>query len=98
MFYVVARWLPERRWAAVPFIGFSATPWTKGLGAPGLYQKLITGSTIPELVAARVLVPFRTFAPDMPDLTGVREQAGDFVAADLDETRRPRKLGAHIVA
>lgn len=97
MFEMFSNWLPDPRWEKVPFIGFSATPWSKGLGAPGLYDELITGSTIPHLIAEKVLVPFRTFAPDTPDMTGVRTLAGDFVAADLEEVMRPKKLVANIV-
>jgi superfamily II DNA or RNA helicase len=79
----------------VPFIGFSATPWTKGLGA--IYSKLIVANNIHDLIAQGVLVPFRTFAPDMPDLSGVSVVAGDFVADQLEAVMRPRKLVANIV-
>ena len=27
------KWLKDPEWADVPFIGLSATPWTRGLGA-----------------------------------------------------------------
>jgi len=33
------RWFLDLEWANVPFIGLSATPWTKGLGA--YYERLI---------------------------------------------------------
>ena len=89
------KWLCDMAWQHVPFIGFSATPWTKGLGA--YYNRLIVGSDIERLIEQNTLVPFRTFAPDVPDLRGVREQAGDFMPADLDEIMRPKKLVANIV-
>jgi DNA repair protein RadD len=89
-------WMLDPRWMKVPFVGFSASPWTKGLGT--LYDRLVTGSSIEYLIEQKVLVPFRTFAPDMPNLSGVRESDGDFVAADLDEVMRPKKLVANILA
>ncbi len=94
-FAFMAKWLCDPQWEAVPFVGFSATPWTKGLGA--YYGRLVMASTITELIARGVLVPFRTFAPDVPDLSGVSVVAGDFVSAELDEVMRPAKLVANIV-
>jgi superfamily II DNA or RNA helicase len=99
-FDLFSHWLVDPKWKKIPFIGFSATPWSKGLGL--LYEKLLVANTIAKLIAGKVLVPFRTFAPDVPNLTGVRSQSdvngtSDFVAADLDEVMRPRKLVANIV-
>lgn len=88
-------WMLDPKWLKVPFIGFSATPWTKALGT--LYSELITGNTIGKLIEDKVLVPFRTFAPDMPSMDGVRKLAGEFVAADLEEVMRPKKLVANVV-
>lgn len=96
MFDVFSKWMPTPEWINVPFVGFSATPWTKGLGV--LYHKLITGTDIKKLTEAKVLVPFRTFAPDAPDLTGVDISGGDFVVKDLEEVMRPKKLVANIVS
>jgi superfamily II DNA or RNA helicase len=99
-FKIFPEWMLSPDWLKVPFIGFSATPWTKGLGR--LYEQMITANNIKALIDAKVLVSFRTFAPDMPDLTGVRSAIDttgvtDFVAADLDEIMRPKKLVANIV-
>jgi superfamily II DNA or RNA helicase len=94
-FTLFAKWMCDVVWQAIPFIGFSATPWTKGLGA--YYSRLIVANTIDNLIAQGVLVPFRTFAPDAPDLSGVSIVAGDFVAAELEEVMRPKKLVANIV-
>lgn len=94
-FNLFPKWLCDIAWKAVPFIGFSATPWTKGLGA--IYKRLIVANTIDNLIRQKVLVPFRTFAPDVPDLSGVSVSGGDFVAGELDEVMRPKKLVANIV-
>ncbi len=99
-FDLFSHWIVDPKWLKVPFIGFSATPWSKGLGV--LYEKLLVANTIAKLIAQKVLVPFRTFAPDTPDLSGVRSQndvngTNDFVASDLEEVMRPKKLVANIV-
>ena len=100
MFNLYSQWMVHPDWLGIPFIGFSATPWTKGLGV--LYTRLQTASTIKELIAQGVLVPFRTFAPDTPDLTGVSVAADgngikDYNIADIEEVMRPKKLVANIV-
>lgn len=99
-FDLFSKWIVDPKWLKIPFIGFSATPWSKGLGV--LYERLLVANTIGRLIAEKVLVPFRTFAPDTPDLTGVRSQADvngtkDFVAADIEEVMRPKKLVANII-
>ena len=48
-------------WLDVPFVGLSATPWSKGLGK--FYEELIVASTTKDLIAAGILSPFRVFAP-----------------------------------
>lgn len=83
----VGDWMQREDWAGVPFIGLSATPWTKGLGR--LYDRLIIGSTTAELIAAGFLAPFRVFAPSHPDLKGVRTVAGDFHEGDLAKVMNP---------
>lgn len=52
----------------LPFIGLSATPWTKGLGKH--YDDLIIGATTQQLIREGYLSPFRVFAPSHPDLRG----------------------------
>jgi DNA repair protein RadD len=94
-FVLFPKWMCDLAWAKVPFVGFSATPWTKGLGT--LYSQLIVAGTIDNLINQGTLVPFRTFAPDRPDLSNVSVVAGDFVAAELDRVMRPAKLVANIV-
>jgi len=88
-------WMSDPRWIKVPFIGFSATPWTRGLGR--LYGRLLVANTMDDLIAQKVLVPFRTFAPDMPDLSEVQTSCGDFVESQLDAIMRESRLTANIV-
>ncbi len=89
------KWFLDPLWKDIPFIGLSATPWTKGLGA--WYQRLIVGSTIAESIAQGFLSPFKVFAPAHPDLKGVRTVAGDYHEGDLERVMNQKHLVADIV-
>jgi DNA repair protein RadD len=88
-------WMTMDEWRNVPFIGLSATPWTKGLGR--LYDDLIIPTTTSRLIDEGHLSKFRVFAPSHPDLTGVRTIAGDFHEGDLGEAMVKGSLVADIV-
>jgi DNA repair protein RadD len=90
------RWFLNPQWSDVPFIGLSATPWTRGLGA--YYQKLIVAATTQNLIDAGYLSPFRTFAPAHPDLKSVRTLAGDYHEGDLSEVLDRPPLVADVVS
>ena len=81
VFKAQIKWMDQ--WNAVPFIGLSATPWTKGLGEH--WEELVCETTIGELIRDKHLSPYRVFAASHPDLTGVRTQAGDYHEGDLSE-------------
>ena len=83
------------RWRGVPFIGLSATPWTKGLGK--YYDDLIIASTTAELVAGGYLAQFVVYAPTIFDLSGVRVRAGEYVDADLSEVVDTPKLVGDVI-
>jgi DNA repair protein RadD len=85
----------DPRFADIPIVGVSATPWTKGLGKH--FQRLIVGATTQELIDTGYLSPFRAFAPASPDLTGVRTIAGDFHEGDLAEAMNKTVLVADVV-
>jgi superfamily II DNA or RNA helicase len=67
------------RWMAdcpdVPFIGLSATPWSRGLRK--YYDDLIIAATTKDLIEQEYLTRFTVFAPSESDLSGVRTVAGD---------------------
>lgn len=88
-------WMLRDEWRSVPFIGMTATPWTKGLGR--VYEKLIVGTTLKHLIEAGVLCDFRVFAPSHPDLKEVRTVAGDFHQGQLSGVMGKAKLVADIV-
>lgn len=78
----------------VPFIGLSATPFTKGLGK--YFSRLVVGATTAQLTEEGFLVPAVTYGPSTPDLSGVASQAGDFVVSQLSQAVDKPKLIADI--
>jgi DNA repair protein RadD len=64
-----------------PFIGLSATPWSRGLSKH--YDALIIAATTADLIREGFLSRFKTFAPSEPDLAGVKTVAGDFHEGEL---------------
>jgi superfamily II DNA or RNA helicase len=80
---------------AVPVIGLSATPWSKGLGKH--YDHLIVGATTASLIEAGHLSHFRIFAPSEPDLARVRTVRGDFDEDDLGEVMNTTQLVGDVV-
>jgi superfamily II DNA or RNA helicase len=93
---LIEDWMTRDEWLSVPFIGLSATPWTKGLGR--LYDRLVIAATTQELIDAGYLSPFRCFAPSKPDLSKVRTVAGDFHEGDLAQVMNDKTLTADIVS
>jgi superfamily II DNA or RNA helicase len=89
------RWMKDPAWQSRPFIGLSATPWTRGLGQ--YFNDLIVAATTQELISGGYLSPFRVFAPSHPDLTKVRTLAGDYHEADLSGVMNDAHLLADVV-
>lgn len=94
-FEMLGKWMAAEDWQDVPFVGLSATPWTKGLGKH--YDDLIQVTTTAELIAAGYLSPFRVYAPSHPDLAGVRTVAGDYHEGDLSKAMNKPELVADVV-
>lgn len=92
-FDFMGEWMAK--WDRIPFIGLSATPWTKGLGKH--YDDLIIAATTEDLIREGYLSKFRVFAPSKPDLTGVRTVAGDYHEGDLAEAMNKPPLVADLV-
>jgi superfamily II DNA or RNA helicase len=88
-------WMAEPDFRMVPFIGLSATPWTKGLGR--YFNNLIIVATTQELIDQGRLCKFRVFAPGHPDLSGVKTVAGDYHEGQLAEAMNKDALVADIV-
>lgn len=88
-------WLNHPDWQNVPFIGLSATPWTKGLGR--YFQSLLVMSTTKELIELGYLSKFKVYAADHPDLSGVRTVAGDYHEGQLAKVMGDTALVANVV-
>jgi superfamily II DNA or RNA helicase len=95
MFEFYRRWMALPQWQKVPFIGLTATPWTKGLGK--LYDDLLIPTTTAELIEKQFLSPFKVYAPSHPDLRGVKTVAGDYHEGQLSAVMSEAKLTADIV-
>jgi len=93
------RWLNELmasdEWVDIPFIGLSATPWSKGLG--NHWGELIAPTGMGDLIEAGYLCPFRIFAPSHPDLSNVKTVAGDYHEGQLSEVMGEETLVADVV-
>jgi len=79
-------------------IGMTATPIRgdgKGLGH--IYDYMVQCPTIQELTDMGHLVPAVTFAPTIPDLTGVKIVKGDYDPVELEARMNKRDLVGDIV-
>lgn len=95
VFEWLCQWMAKPEWKDIPFIGLSATPWTKGLGKH--YNNYIVAATTQELIDKGYLSGFEVFAPAHPDLTGVKTVAGDYQKKGLGKAMNKPKLVADIV-
>lgn len=77
------------------FVGLSATPWAKGMGLR--WQDLVIPVTIGELIEAGYLSKFSAYAPDVPNLSGVKTVAGDYAEAGLAEVMGTAQLVGSVV-
>jgi DNA repair protein RadD len=95
-FRFYGEWMADPAWEKIPFIGLSATPYTKGLGK--YYTDLVIASSTQELIDKGFLSPFKVFAPGLKaDLSKVRELAGDYHEGDLAEAMNQPELVADVV-
>jgi superfamily II DNA or RNA helicase len=102
MFDFYAKWMAKPEWQKIPFIGLTATPWTKALGK--LYDDLLIPTTTAELIqkinpetGEPFLSKFKVYAPSHPDLRGVKTVAGDYHEGQLSAVMSEAKLTADIV-
>lgn len=77
------------------FVGLSATPWAQGMGR--IWQDLVVPVTISELIDAGHLSRFTAYAPDVPDLRGVKVSRGDYVERALADVMGEAKLLGNVV-
>jgi superfamily II DNA or RNA helicase len=89
------QWLMHPDWQNVPFIGLSATPYTKGLGK--YFHSLLIAATTKELIDKGLLSPFTVFACPKADLSDVKVVGGDYVKHQLSGAMQHGTLTADIV-
>jgi superfamily II DNA or RNA helicase len=79
-------------------VGWTATPVRgDGRGLGGVFDTLITGPSVTDLIIDGYLVPVRPWAPTAPDLAGVRVQAGGYAPGALAERMDKPKLVGDVV-
>jgi DNA repair protein RadD len=76
-------------------LGLSATPARgDGRGLGGIFTAMVECPQVQELIDQGFLVGTRVYAPTLPDLKGIRVQAGDWVENQLaDVMDRPKLVG-----
>lgn len=74
-------------------LGLTATPARKNGKALGeFWQKIVNVSSYRELVEVGALVPTRVYAPEQPDLRGMKITGGDYNERQLQERMNKAKL------
>ena len=85
-------------------VGLTATPYQKGLGrvVPSLggplFESIVAGVTMRELIDTGYLVDADVWAPADPDLKGVKTVAGDYQEDQLGEAMDKAQLVGDIVS
>jgi DNA repair protein RadD len=88
-----------QEYPAARLIGLTATPCrSDGRGLGKFFDELIEGPQIPELIAAKYLVPTIYYAPAEPDLRGVESRQGDYVVNQLADRMNRDDLVGDIVS
>lgn len=80
-------------------LGLTATPIrSDGKGLGHIYEDMVRCPSIAELTRLGHLVPVRTFAPTIPDLTGVRVKGGDYDPKELERAMDRRRLVGDVIS
>lgn len=90
--------LIRHRWPDAYVVGLTATPCRldgKGLGE--VYEELVVGPGVRELIELGALVDFHGFAYERPNLTKVKKVHGDYNIKELDTVMRTTVLGGSVV-
>jgi superfamily II DNA or RNA helicase len=83
------------KWDNVPFIGLTATPFTKGMGK--VYGKVVVVETTQSLIDQGYLCPFIAYGPPPPDLSGVKTMAGDYNQKQLSDKVNEKTILGDVV-
>src|SRR5580704_17889933 len=92
-------WMSHGEWQSIPFIGLSATPFTKGLGQ--WFQTLLTVATTQEMIDRGILCPFRMFSVGHSELKkklkSVKVTAGDYAEGELSAVMREDEISGDVI-
>jgi superfamily II DNA or RNA helicase len=75
----------------LPIIGLTATPWSKGMARHydelegPLFEKMTIATTIPQLIQEGYLVDCEIYAPESPDMSGVKLSKNAFGEMDWSD-------------
>lgn len=87
------------QYPAARILGLTATPVRlDGRGLGEMFDCMVEGPSVADLISRGWLVPSRTFAPGKPNLSGVKSTAGDFNQRQLAEVCDRKNLVGDIVA
>lgn len=78
-----------------PVIGLSATPFTKGLGV--FYRDVVEMISMRWLIDNGYLSDYSAFAPDIPDMSGVKRSGDDYQADSAAEVMQEGQLVGSIL-
>jgi superfamily II DNA or RNA helicase len=79
-------------------LGLTATPIrSDGKGLGHVYEDMVHCPTISQLIRIGHLVQPRSFAPTIPDLTGVKIRGGDYDPKELDRAMRQRSIVGDVI-
>ena len=79
-------------------LGLTATPCrTDGRGLGEIFEEIVSVSTVKKLTEERFLVPVRHYAPEVPDLRGIRTAKGDYDSSQLESLMDKKTLVGDIV-
>lgn len=79
-------------------LGLTATPCRgDGRGLGNVFQVLMEGLPVAELIRQKFLVPAKVYAPVRPDLSGIHVQRGDYVEGELAHRMNTAKLVGDII-
>lgn len=79
-------------------LGWTATPCrTDGLPLGMFYDTMVLGPTYKELQDEGFLVPVSVYAPDRPDLKGLKARSGDYAKEELEKRMNRDNLVGNII-
>lgn len=79
----IVKWLKSH---GCYIIGLSGTPWKlSGMGLGCWYDDMVIGPSVRWLIDNKRLSEYRAFAPDRPDLSGIKITGGDYAKGQLSE-------------